>query len=138
MRDLRIIITGDENFYDLRKLKTECLRVIAEELKVVSEDDKIDKDKILIVLGDNVGAETLGMQFAEMFDLRTKTFYKNFVLGTGALPTRNIEMVKYLLKTDKWYHTVLVVFTNGESLTTENTVHWLERLKYKKIICVGS
>lgn len=134
MRDLRIIVTGDTNFTDYNQLKKECMKVIAEETKVLVDDEKLNKERILIVTGDNYGAEKLAKKFADYYGLKTKTFGKQEKWTIGALPMRNIDMVKYLYKTNKWYYTVLVIFTKEHDIDTENTVNWLDKLKYKKIV----
>ena len=137
MKDLRIIVTGDTNFTDYNQLKKECLKIITEEAKVLVGNEKLKKERILIVTGDNYGAENLAKKFADYYGLKTKTFEKQEKWTIGSLPMRNIDMVKNLCKSNKWYYTVLVVFTKEHDIYAENTVNWLDKLKYKKIVSSG-
>ena len=132
MRDLRLIVVGSRNINDYDLIKKTCLNVICDVTKLKHLDEKIPKENILIVCGDEPGVERLAKRFANTYELKTKTFEKKQKYGLAALSMRNIDMVNYLLKTNNWYDTFLVIVNNNDDVNTENVVRWIRKLKYQE------
>jgi len=105
----RIIIAGGRDFNDIELLLNSILPIL-------NGDTNVE-----IVSGGANGADRLGEQFAESFELPISKFPANWNKhGKAAGPIRNLEMAKY---SDE-----LIVFWDGKSKGTKNMIDTASKL----------
>ena len=115
---MRVIIAGGRKFVDYGYLRTSCLGVFR---ILKKEGYNTSKEQVTIISGEARGADTLGEQFQEEFDLILKKFkadWNTFKKRAGSI--RNGEMGTYAKKSKELG--VLIAFWDGKSRGTKNMI----------------
>lgn len=113
-KETRIIIAGSRNFSDYQLLRKEVL--------VFVRKHHIYRKTVKIISGTARGADTLGEQFAEEFNLEIKRFPADWdTLGKRAGYIRNEEMAKYAIMNGN--RGILIAFWDGKSKGTNNMIN---------------
>lgn len=80
----------------------------------------------LIVSGGAIGADTMGVQWANKNNIETKVFHPNFKKHKKAYHYRNRQIVR---ESD-----IVVAFWNGHSTGTKYTIDYAKTLEKKLIV----
>jgi hypothetical protein len=142
---MRIIIAGGRDFYNFELLDSEVSTTI-QNLK--TESFNTSKDSIEIVSGEAKGADKLGEQFANKYNLQVKSFPAKWNdldttpcrIATNAYGkynalaghNRNEEMAKYASQDDEIG--VLIAFWNGKSTGTKNMIKLSKKYNLRTFI----
>ena len=113
---MRVIIAGSRSFNDYEFLKTNCLNIFRQ-LKAEGYDTK--RETLEIISGTAKGADKLGEQFAEEFNLKVVRFPADWSLGKKAGFIRNRQMALYA----KEDNGVLIAFWDGVSKGTKSMIN---------------
>lgn len=117
-KEIRIIIAGSRNFSDYQLLRKEVLAFVRKH--------HIHRKIVKIISGMAKGADILGEQFAEEFNLEIKRFPADWdVLGKRAGYVRNEEMTKYAIENGN--RGVLIAFWDGKSKGTKHMIDLAEK-----------
>lgn len=134
MKNLRIIIAGGRDFADYGALKMETLAAIKEVNLKINGTDKISKDRITIISGCARGADSLGIKFAEDFQLPIEKFPAQWdKFGNKAGYLRNQEMAKFATS-DENSAGVLIAFWDGKSKGTNHMINIAKKAKLEVMI----
>lgn len=111
LKEFRIIIAGGRDFQDYRLLRSTMDKLL---------QNKLRKEKIVIICGMAKGADMLGARYAKERGYKIRYFPADWEkYGKCAGPIRNEEMARNA--------DALVVFWDGESHGTKNMIETAER-----------
>lgn len=111
LKEFRIIIAGGRDFQDYRLLRSTVDKLL---------QNKLRKEKIVIICGMAKGADMLGARYAQEREYHIRYFPADWdKYGKRAGPIRNEEMAKNA--------DALVAFWDGESSGTKNMIETAER-----------
>ena len=113
---MRVIIAGSRSFNDYEFLKTNCLNIFRQ-LKAEGYNTK--RETLEIISGTAKGADKLGEQFAEEFNLKVVRFPADWSLGKKAGFIRNRQMALYAEEDNG----VLIAFWDGVSKGTKSMIN---------------
>jgi len=114
---MRVIIAGSRTFNNYKFLKANCLKIFRQ-LKAEGYDTK--RETLEIISGTARGADRLGEQFAEEFNLKVVRFPADWdKLGRKAGYIRNEKMALYA----KEDNGVLIAFWDGVSKGTKSMIN---------------
>jgi hypothetical protein len=112
---IKIIIAGSKTFNDFSYLENRLLDIARGLIK----DGYKTHNNIEIISGTARGADKLGENLAELYDLKLSKFPANWDLyGKSAGYIRNEEMAKYA----KEDNGILIAFWDGESKGTSHMI----------------
>lgn len=108
----KVIVAGSRNFADYRLLEHKCDWFLADK----------KSDGIEIVSGTAIGADTLGIRYAEKHGYAVRRFPADWeTYGKGAGHRRNAQMAEYA--------DALIAFWNGKSRGTKNMIETMRLMK---------
>lgn len=109
----KLIVAGGRDFKDYGLLEQAVIRY------VISRD--VPWSKITIISGGAIGADTLGEEFAEKFNLDLERFVPDWTVGKQGGAIRNAEMAKHA--------DGLIAFYNGSN----GTANMIQTARRKKL-----
>lgn len=125
---MRVIIAGSRTFNNYKFLKANCLKIFRQ-LKAEGYDTK--RETLEIISGTARGADRLGEQFAEEFNLKVVRFPADWnKYGKRAGYIRNEQMALYA----KEDNGVLIAFWNETSKETKHTIDLANKHRLKVFV----
>lgn len=111
---MKLIIAGGRDFNDYD--------YALESINALVDSNTIDPEGLEIVSGMARGADTIGIQLAEEYELPLHEFHANWTQqGKFAGYKRNMDMGKFA--------DALVAFWDGKSVGTKHMIEYMESLK---------